>query len=77
MEVGLDILKEAGQEDSRNGHTSAASQGVGGGRNVGREAESDFDQLIEEGDTGILGPANQSAYSKGKQGDRRGGVFRD
>ena len=22
MEVGLDVLKEAGQEDSRNGHTS-------------------------------------------------------
>ena len=24
MEVGLDVLKEAGQEDSRNGHTSVA-----------------------------------------------------
>ena len=24
MDVGLDVLKEAGQEDSRNGHTSVA-----------------------------------------------------
>ena len=28
MEVGLDVLKEAGKDDSRNGRTSVAIAGV-------------------------------------------------
>ena len=78
MEVGVGVLREAGQEKLKEcPYILCSSWGIGGGRAVRRVTKSNVDWLIQEDDVGMLSPAIRVILSEGSRDKGRGYVLCD
>ena len=66
MEVGVGILREAGEEEFKEcPYIFRGSRGISYGCTIRGVAESNIDGLIEEDDISVLGPAIRVVLSEG------------